>query len=230
MGRPVAAEFLGTGLLLLAIVGSGIVVQDLANDPALALFAHAVAVGATIAVLIAVLAPVSGAHLNPAITLVAWRQREVARSLAGAYIAAQVTGANVGVILAHASFGFPLVSVSSTIRDGFGRALAEVVSTFVLVLLIGGMTRTNRTPLIPWTVGLWVATAILATSSTGFANPAVTLARAFTDTYAGIAPRNLPAFVVAQLLGALLALAVTAVSFPTTTARPASRDRKETLV
>lgn len=225
-----AAEFLGTGLLLFAIVSSGIVVQDLANDPTLALFAHAVAVGATIAVLIAVLGPVSGAHLNPAITLVAWRQREVARTLAGAYIAAQVTGAIAGVILAHATLGSPLVSVSSTIRDGFGRALAEVVSTFVLVLLIGGLTRTNRTHLMPWTVGLWVAAAIFATSSTGFANPAVTLARAFTDTYAGIAPRNLPAFMAAQLLGALFALAFIAVLFPITPARPASRDRRETLV
>jgi glycerol uptake facilitator-like aquaporin len=230
MGRPVAAEFLGTGLLLFAIVSSGIVVQDLANDPTLALFAHAVAVGTTIAVLIAVLGPVSGAYLNPAITLVAWRQREVTRSLAGAYIAAQVTGAIAGVILAHATLGAPLVSVSSTNRDGFGRALAEVVSTFVLVLLIGGLTRTNRTHLMPGTVGLWIAAAIFATSSTGFANPAVTLARAFTDTYAGIAPRNLPAFIVAQLLGALFALAFIAVLFPITPARPASRGRKETLV
>ena len=230
MRRPAIAEFVGTCLLLFVIVGSGIVVQELAIDPALALFAHAAAVGASLAVLITLLGPISGAHLNPAVTLVAWRQREITGRLAATCVTAQVTGAVAGVILAHATFERTLVSMSGTVRDGFGRALAEVISTFVLVLLIGGLIRTNRQHLIAWVAGLWVSTAIFATSSTGFANPAVTLARAFTDTYAGIAPSNLLAFIVAQLVGALLALVLTAALFPTASVRLASRDRKETLV
>ncbi len=230
MRRTAIAEFVGSCILLMAIVSSGIVIQDLAIDPALALFAHAVAVGASLAVIITLLGPISGAHLNPAVTLVAWRQRDVTGRLAGAYVTAQVTGAVAGVILGHATFERTLLSMSGTVREGLGRGLAEVISTFVLVLLIGGLIRTNRQHLIGWVAGLWVATAIFATSSTGFANPAVTVARAFTDTYSGIAPSSVPAFIVAQLLGALLALLATAALFPTPSARHASRDRKETLV
>ena len=230
MRRRAIAEFVGSCILLLVIVGSGIVAQDLAIDPSLALFTHAVAVGASLAALITLLGPISGAHLNPAVTLVAWRLREVTGRVAGAYVVAQVTGAVAGVILAHATFERALVSISRTARDGPGRALAEVISTFVLVLLIGVLVRTDRRHLIASVAGLWVATAIVATSSTGFANPAVTLARAFTDTYAGIAPRSLASFIVAQLLGALLAFAFTAALFPTTPAHLAPRDRKETLV
>lgn len=215
---------------MFAIVGSGIVVQDLANDPAVALFAHAITVGASLAVLITLLGPVSGAHLNPAVTLVAWRQREVTGRVAVVYVLAQVTGAGAGVILAHATFERNLVAMSMTAREGPGRALAEVISTFVLVLLIGGLVRTNRQALIAWVAGLWVAIAVFATSSTGFANPAVSLARTFTDTYAGISPRNLPTFVVAELVGALLAVAFTNTLFPTHPDRLASKDRKETLV
>jgi glycerol uptake facilitator-like aquaporin len=229
VGRPVFAEVVGTSLLLFAIVGSASLVQDPLSDPVVQLFAHATVVGATIAVLIAVLGPVSGAHLNPAITFAAWRQREMVGSLAGAYFAVQMTGAIAGVILAHATFGNPLVSVSSTFRGGFSRALAEVVSTFVLVLLVGGLTRSNRPHMIPWSVGLWVTTAILATSSTGFANPAVTLARSLTDTFAGIAPGSVPAFIVAQSIGALLASVATAVLFPAHRHPVAAVVRKETL-
>lgn len=225
MGRRATAEFLGTCLLLFVIVGSGIVVQDPGNDPVVQLFAHAIVIGASLAVLIAVLGPISGAHLNPAVTLVAWRNRELTGRVAAGYVVAQTMGAIAGVALAHATFERALVSVSSAVRGGFGRALAEVVSTFVLVLLVGGLTRTNRVHLIPGAVGLWVGAAIFATSSTGFANPAVTLARSLTDTYAGIAPSNVPAFIVAQLSGALLAFAAAGFLFPVHTSRLTLRER-----
>lgn len=227
MGRPATAEFCGTSLLLYAIVGSGIVVQDLGNDPALQLFSHAVVVGAVLVVLIALLGPVSGAHFNPAVTLVAWHVRELPGRVAAVYAAAQTLGAVAGVVLAHATFERDLVSISSTGRGGFGRALAEAISTFVLVLLIRGFSNTNRGNLIPWAVGSWVGVAIFATSSTGFANPAVTLARSLTDTYAGIALVNVPAFVVAQLFAALIAIAAIRYLFPIT---DRLGPREETLV
>jgi len=228
VGRRATSEFVGTCLLLFVIVGSGIVVQDLGNDPALQLFAHAAVVGATLAVLIALLGPVSGAHLNPAVTLVGWRNRELTGRVATAYVAAQTLGAVAGVVLAHATFERALVSISSIVRDGLGRPLAELISTFVLIVLIAGFTRTNRHQLIPWTVGLWITTAIFATSSTGFANPAVTLARSLTDSLAGITPASVPAFILSQLTGALLAAAATAYLFPIGTVRLTPRE--ETLV
>lgn len=228
MGRRAAAEFVGTSLLLFAIVGSGIVVEESSSDPVQQLFAHAVAVGAVLAVLIVILGPVSGAHLNPAVTLVAWRNREIDGRVAGTYVVAQTFGAIAGVVLAHASFERALVEISSTVRDGGGRALAEVVSTLILVLLIGGLTRTHRPQLMPWAAGLWIGVAIFATSSTGFANPAVTLARTLTDTYAGIAPVNVPAFILSQLIGALLAAVAIGYLFPIPT-NPLT-PREESLV
>ena len=132
------------------------------------------------------------------------------------------------MVLAHASFERALASLSSTVRDGVGRALAEAVSTLVLVLLIGGLARTHRPQLIPWAAGLWIAVAIFATSSTGFANPAVTLARTLTETFAGISPINVPGFIVSQLIGALLGAAAIGYLFPIPTDRLTSRE--ETLV
>ena len=224
MARPATAEFVGTSLLLFAIVGSGIVVQDLGTDPALQLFAHAVVVGAILAVLIALLGPISGAHFNPAVSLFAWRSRELTGRVATAYIVAQTIGAVAGVVLAHATFERALVSISSTVRDGLGRALAEVIATFVLILLIAGFTRTKRPQLIPWTVGLWIAGVIVATSSTGFANPAVTIARSLTDTFTGIAPVNVPAFILSQVTGALLAAVAIGFLFPIPTDRLTPRE------
>ena len=228
MRRSATAEFVGTSLLLFAIVGSGIVVEESSSDPVQQLFAHAVAVGAALALLIVILGPVSGAHLNPAVTLVAWRNREVSGRVAGTYVVAQTVGAVAGVVLAHASFERALVSVSSTVREGGGRALAEVVSTLVLVLVIGGLTRTRRPQLIPWAAGMWIGVAIVATASTGFANPAVTLARTLTDTFAGIAPVNVPAFVLSQVIGALLAAVAIGYLFPIPT-NPLT-PQEETLV
>lgn len=231
MRRRAAAEFVGTCVLLFTIVGSGIVAQELSDDRALQLLAHAIAVGAGIAVLIAILAPVSGAHLNPVVTFVFWRNRALSGRTAMAYVVGQTTGALAGVILAHASFDRALLSISTTGRDGLGRGLAEAVSTFVLVLLIVGLAQTDRSRLIPWAVGGWVATAILATSSTGFANPAVTLARSATNTFAGIAPSSLWVFIVAQAAGAILAIATVGFMFSGNALSFASTEsREESLV
>ena len=222
------AELVGTSVLLFAIVGSGILVEDPSNSPVLQLSAHAVTVGATLALLITLLGPVSGAHLNPAVSFVAWRQKDLTGRLAAVYVVAQTVGAIAGVVLAHASFERQVVSVTSVVRGGPGRALAEVISTFVLVVLIFGLMRTGRPQLIPWTVGLWIAVAILSTSSTGFANPAVTLARSLTDSFTGIAPVNVPAFILSQLVGALLAAVALGYLFPIPTNRLTPRE--ETLV
>jgi len=225
VGQRAAAEFVGTCLLLFTIVGSGIVVQDLGSDAALQLLAQAIAVGAVLSVLIGVFGPVSGGHLNPVVTLVFWHSRELTWRNAVVYVLAQATGALSGVVLAHATFARALLSISTTVRDGFGRVLAEVISTFVLVLLVCGLTRTNRSHLIPWAVGVWVTTAIFATSSTGFANPAVTLARSLTDTYSGIAPINVGGFIVGQVSGGLLAISATSFFFPVHSARRKPRHR-----
>ena len=229
MRRRATAEFAGTGLLLFAIVGSGMAVQDLPT-PFARLSMNAIAVGACLAVLIALLAPISGAHLNPAVTLVAWRQRELTGTVARTYIVAQTTGAIGGLVMAHIAFERALISISTTVRTGFGQLVSEVIATFVIVVLIGVLTRTHRRQLIPWTVGVWVAAGIIATPSTAFANPAVTLARSLTDTFAGIAPPSVPAIVLAQFFGALLALVATALLFPVHPTRPALEVRKETLV
>lgn len=215
VSRPLAAEFLGTALLLFVIVGSGIAIERLSPELGVQLLFHAVAVGAGLAALIAFLAPVSGAHFNPSVSLGA-RLSGVTRSgtETASYIAMQVGGAITGVIVAAITFDEPSVSIATTVRAGYGRSLAEFIATFVLVLLILGLVRTGRDTLVPAAVGAWVATIILATASTGFANPAVTIARMFTDSFAGIAPGSAPAFLVAEVLGGLAAAAVAAWLFP----------------
>lgn len=205
------AEGLGTGLLLYVVVGSGIASQELTNDRGLQLFAHAIAVGLGLAALIAMLQAVSGAHFNPSVTLALWRIHAIDRAMAIRYFLAQGLGAVVGVATANWSFGEPAVALSSTRRDGAGLILAEGLATFVLVLVILALIRAGKTRSVPAAVGAWVAAAAFATSSTGFANPAVTVARAFTNTYAGIAPASVPGFLAAQLAAGLLA-AITAVT------------------
>ncbi len=205
------AEGLGTGLLTYVVVGSGIASQELTDDLALQLFAHALTVGLGLAALIAMLQAVSGAHFNPSVTLALWRIRAIGGARAIRYLLAQVLGAVVGVAAANWSFGEPAVALSSTRRDGAGLILAEGLATFVLVLVILALIRAGKTASVPAAVGAWVAAAAFATSSTGFANPAVTVARAFTDTYAGIAPASAPGFLAAQVAAGLLA-AIAAVS------------------
>jgi glycerol uptake facilitator-like aquaporin len=207
--RKLAAEGLGTGLLLAAIVGSGIMAERLAGgNVALALLANAFATGAMLVVLITIFAPVSGAHLNPAVTLAFALRREIAPMTALAYAAVQVGGAVLGTLLAHAMFGETLLQVSATARSGMALCFAEGVATFGLIFTILGTLR-FRPEMIGATVGLYIFSAYWFTASTSFANPAVTIARSLTDSFAGIAPADAPGFILAQIAGALLGAALT---------------------
>lgn len=214
MRSRLLAEGLGTGLLLFVVVGSGIAAQGLAQDPGTQLFAHAVVVGLGLAALIAMFQTISGSHFNPAVTLAFWRSGDISSGEALRYLASQLGGAVVGVIAANFTFGVAAVSLSETVRTGIGLATAEAIGTFVLVLSILLLVRTARAGLVPAVVGAWVAAIVFATSSTGFANPAVTISRVFTDSYTGIAPASVLAFVAAQLLAGLLAALIVPALLP----------------
>lgn len=205
--RRLAAEALGTGLLVAAVVGSGIMADRLTEDAALALLANTLPTGAILVVLITILGPVSGAHLNPAVTLVFALRRDIEADAALFYAAAQIAGGVAGALLAHVMFELPVWQVSATVRSGAPQWLAEAVAAFGLVFAILAGLRA-RPDAIPWLVGLYITAAYWFTASTSFANPAVAVARAFTDTFAGIRPADLPGFVIAELAGALLALAL----------------------
>jgi len=202
--RRMAAEAAGTAMLVVAVVGSGIMAQNLTHDVALALLANSLATGAILVVLITVLAPLSGAHFNPAVSLVFALRRDLAWTEAGLYAAAQIIGGLFGTLLAHAMFGLPLVEASTRPRLGPDQWLAEVLATFGLLTVILAGVR-FRQQAVPWLIGLYITAAHWFTASTSFANPAVAIARAFTDTFAGIRPIDVPGFVVAELAGALLA-------------------------
>ncbi len=208
MARKLFAEWLGTAFLLMAIVGSGIMGARLAGGNAgLALLANTLATGAALTVLIAILAPVSGAHFNPAVTLFFALRGEISPSAGFSYALAQMSGAVAGVFTAHAMFAMPLLEISGTLRDGPAQWLSEFVATFGLLATIAGALRFG-TPAVAALVGLFIASAYWFTASTSFANPAVTLARALTDSFAGIAPSSVPPFVAAQLLAVLAAHAL----------------------
>lgn len=208
LSRRLAAEALGTALLLAAVVGSGVMGEQLAGgNVALALLANAIATGAALVVLITVFGPISGAHFNPAVTLVMTLRRELPARHALAYLIVQVIGAMAGVWVAHAMFGLPLWQVSQHVRSGPDQWFSEAVAAFGLVVAILGAVRW-RPDQVPAIVGLYITAAYWFTASTSFANPAVTMARSLTDSFAGIAPASAPAFIVAQLLGALLAWGV----------------------
>ena len=212
--RSLVAECFGTALLLFVIVGSGINAIDYGGSGTVALLAHAVAVGAGLAALIAMLAPVSGAHFNPSVTIGFWLTDVVRISLAGAFIVAQLAGAIIGVVVANLTFGLDAIAVSSTERASLGPMVAEFIATLVLVLLILGLVRTGRTAAVAPAVGAWVAAIMLATVSTGFANPAVTFARIATETFTGIAAIDAFAFILAQLLAAAAAAWLAFALFP----------------
>lgn len=214
MSRDIAAEALGTSLLLYLIVGSGIAAETLTADSGVRLLAHAVCVGAGLAALITMAQTVSGSHFNPSVTLGFWRTGSMTGARASSYVTAQAIGAVLGVVGANWSFGEPAVTISSTARSGVGLAFAEGVATFVLVLLILGLVRTGRSSAVPAAVGAWVAAVVFATSSTGLANPAVTVSRVLTDTYAGVAPTSTPAFLAAQITAGLLAAYVATRLYP----------------
>ncbi|WP_437875147.1 aquaporin [Sorangium sp. So ce513] len=202
--RRAVAEALGTALLLAAVVGSGIMAERLAGgNVALALLANTVATGAALVALILTFGPISGAHLNPAVTLVDASQGGLSWREVPAYISAQVTGAFAGVAVAHVMFGEALFSASRRERSGLAQMASEFVATFGLLAVIWGVRR--RASAVPFAVGAYITAAYWFTSSTSFANPAVTLARAASDTFAGIRPADAPGFIVAQLAGAAVA-------------------------
>jgi glycerol uptake facilitator-like aquaporin len=206
LAHRIVAEWLGTAFLLAAVVGSGIMAQKLSGgNVALALLCNTIPTGAILVVLILVFGPVSGAHFNPAVTLAFASRGELPLITAAIYIAAQLAGGIAGVWAAHAMFELPVVQFSLTQRTGAGQWFAEAVATFGLLLTIFGCAA--RTPAaIPYAVGLYITSAYWFTASTSFANPAVTIARSLSDTFAGIAPGGIAAFVTAQLLGAAAAV------------------------
>ena len=205
LSRRLAGEALGTGLLLATVVGSGIMADRLTADVALALLCNTIPTGAILFVLITVLGPVSGGHFNPAVSLVAALRRDLPWTEAGLYAVAQVLGGIVGMLVAHAMFELPLWQWGSQIRSGGGQWLSEGIATFglVLVILLGMRLRATAVPAL---VGLYITAAYWFTASTSFANPAVTLARALTESFSGIRPVDAPGFILAQIAGALLAL------------------------
>lgn len=206
--RRLVAEGLGSALLLAVVVGSGIMGERLAGgNAAIALLGNTLATGAALVVLIGVFGPVSGAHFNPAVTLVSALRRDLPWRVALAYPVVQVAGAVIGVWTAHAMFGEPILQISTKLRSGPDQAFAEVIATFGLIGVILGTVR-FRPESTPTAVGLYITAAYWFTASTSFANPAVTIARGLSDTFAGIAPASVPAFILGQSLGALLAWAV----------------------
>jgi glycerol uptake facilitator-like aquaporin len=203
MARRLVSEFVGTAFLLAAVVGSGIMGERLAGgNVAIALLANTIATGAALVVLISVFGPISGAHFNPAVTLFFAIRREVRPGLGTLYVVAQITGAIAGVFAAHAMFAMPILEVSQKLRDGPAQWWSEFVATFGLLITIAGALR-YAPQSVPTLVGLYITAAYWFTASTSFANPAVSLARALTDSFAGIAPHSLPGFIAAQLAAAL---------------------------
>ena len=204
--QRLAAEALGTAFLLAIVVGSGVMGDMLSGgNDGVALLANTIATGAGLFVLITILGPVSGAHLNPAVTLAFLLRREISVSMAGAYMAVQIVGAVVGVALAHAMFNLDVIQIGARARETSGEALGEAVATFGLVLTIIGALR-FRPESVAAAVGLFITAGYWFTSSTSFANPAVTLARTLTDTFAGIRPADAPAFLLAEFSAAALAV------------------------
>lgn len=206
MARKLAAEALGTLLLVCTVVGSGIMAVNLAGgNDAVALLGNTIATGAILYVLITIFGPVSGAHFNPAVSMVFRLRGELSNNDFLAYVGAQLIGGLLGTALAHAMFELALLTPSVNIRTGRGQFLAETVATFGLVMtILGGLK--YRAEAVPMLVGLYITAGYWFTASTSFANPAVTLARGFTDSFSGIRPADMPLFWLAQFIGAVLAL------------------------
>lgn len=205
LSRRLAAEALGTGILVATVVGSGIMAETLTEDMALALLCNTLPTGAILVVLITVLGPISGAHFNPAITLVFTGKRELPVNEAALYVVAQIAGGIAGTIAAHLMFALPLLDFSTKVRTGGPQWFAEAVAAFGLVATILAGIRFQRTA-VPWLVGLYITAAYWFTASTSFANPAVAIARSLTNTFSGIRPTDLPGFVLAELCGAFAAM------------------------
>lgn len=206
LARRLLAEALGTMFLLIAVVGSGIMgVKLAAGNDAIALIANSLATGGALVALIATFAPISGAHFNPAVTLFECAQGRLDRVSALAYVPVQIASAVAGVTVAHAMFALPLIQTSTHVRDTAGEFIGEIVATLGLLLTIWGVAR-SRAEAVPFAVAAYITGAYWFTSSTSFANPAVTIARSLTDTFAGIAPASIAPFVAAQAIGLVLAI------------------------
>ncbi|MDQ8730784.1 MIP/aquaporin family protein [Bradyrhizobium sp. LHD-71] len=205
LSRRLAAEALGTGLLVATVVGSGIMAETLTKDTAVALLGNTLPTGAILVVLITVLGPISGAHFNPAVSLVFALKRDLVGREALLYVLAQVAGGIAGTIVAHAMFDLPLIDASTKVRSGSAQWFSEAVAAFGLVATILGGIR-FAVASVPWLVGLYITAAYWFTASTSFANPAVAIARSLTNTFSGIRPVDLPGFIGAELFGAVCAL------------------------
>src|ERR1700682_4677582 len=203
--RRLVAEALGTALLVATVVGSGIMAETLTKDTALALLGNTLPTGAILVVLITILGPISGAHFNPAVSLVFALKRELTAGDAALYIGAQVVGGILGTMIAHGMFALPLLDASMKDRTGAAQWFVEAAAAFGLVATILAGIRFPRAA-VPWLVGLYITAAYWFTASTSFANPAVAIARSFTNTFSGIRPADLPGFIIAELCGALLGL------------------------
>ena len=202
--RRLTAEFLGTALLVATVVGSGIMAVNLSGDVGIQLLGNTIPTGAMLVVLITILGPISGAHFNPAVTLVFLVRGEIERKASVCYVAAQITGGIAGTMVAHLMFDLPILEFSQKIRTGGAQWFAECVATFGLVATILAGIRFQPSG-VPWLVGLYITAAYWFTASTSFANPAVAIARSLTNTFSGINPANLPGFIIAQIIGALVA-------------------------
>jgi glycerol uptake facilitator-like aquaporin len=221
LSRKLTAEALGTALLLATVVGSGIMGETLAGgNVAIALLANTLATGAGLVCLILAFGPISGAHFNPAVTLADALQGGLSWREVPGYLAAQVTGAFAGVAAAHLMFGKPLFFASQHVRAGGSQLFSEFIATFGLLAIIWGVAR-RRAEAVPFAVGAYITAAYWFTASTSFANPAVTLARAASDTFAGIRPADAPGFIAAQLIGALAATVLFRWLVPATAKEPA---------
>jgi glycerol uptake facilitator-like aquaporin len=221
LGRQAFAEGLGSALLLATIIGSGIMAERLAGgNQAIALLGNTIPTGAILVVLILIFAPISGAHFNPAVSFAfAWRGELPWKSMAF-YVASQILGAVIGVLAAHLMFELPVWEMATKARSGYGQWIAEAVATFGLLLTIFGCSASS----VPYAVGLYITAAYWFTASTSFANPAVTIARSLSDTFAGIAPRGVVAFIIAQFLGMIIALVVARFLWPTKKAKARSKN------
>jgi glycerol uptake facilitator-like aquaporin len=205
MPRRLVAEALGTALLVATVVGSGIMAETLTKDTALALLGNTLPTGAILVVLITILGPISGAHFNPAVSVVFALKRELTGRDAALYIGAQVFGGILGTMIAHGMFALPLLDASMKARTGGAQWFAEAVAAFGLVATVLAGIRFQRAA-VPWLVGLYITAAYWFTASTSFANPAVAIARSFTNTFSGIRPVDLPGFIAAELFGAVIGM------------------------
>ena len=204
--RSLFAELLGTATLVCVVIGSGIMAETLTNDGALAMYVNAFSVATALGVLIALFGPISGAHFNPVVTLVMLWRKSISARLAWLFIPAQIVGAIIGAMVAHVMFDQAAYQISTHVRNTHGMWIGEIVATAGLLFVIIQLVDTEQDKWIPIAVPAWIASAIFFTSSTSFANPAVTIGRAFSNTFAGIAPDSVPAFIIFELIGGVLAV------------------------